>query len=195
MIPELARNGRDRSDLTATRYAASIVANVTVFVIAWIVLKGGAQAKIVTPQDYWKFRVGFLKQKNLINFVNFIIINFFCLHFQNIALIITVLGFSMSILFHFSLSFYNIQNYRSIQSRQNSQTSQSRPEVRDVAAGAFDVWKILKMPILYQNALLYVCSRLFLTTSMVYMPLWLNERATNEGGGDGEVENIFIKLN
>lgn len=34
-----------------------------------------------------------------------------------------------------------------------------------------------KSPLLYQNALLYVFSRLFLTTSLVYMPLWLNERS------------------
>lgn len=32
-------------------------------------------------------------------------------------------------------------------------------------------------PLLYQNACLYVFSRLFMTTSLVYMPLWLNERS------------------
>lgn len=35
----------------------------------------------------------------------------------------------------------------------------------------------LKSPLLYQNALLYVFARLFMTTSLLYMPLWLDERS------------------
>lgn len=34
-----------------------------------------------------------------------------------------------------------------------------------------------RSPLLYQNALLYVFSRLFCTTALVYMPLWLDERS------------------
>lgn len=34
----------------------------------------------------------------------------------------------------------------------------------------------LKSPKMYQNALLYVFSRFFTTTSLVYIPLWLNDR-------------------
>lgn len=33
-----------------------------------------------------------------------------------------------------------------------------------------------KSPAIYQNALLYVFSRLFTTTALVYVPLWLDER-------------------
>lgn len=36
----------------------------------------------------------------------------------------------------------------------------------------------LKSAILYQNALLYVFSRLFMTTALVYIPLWLDERSS-----------------
>lgn len=35
----------------------------------------------------------------------------------------------------------------------------------------------LKSPLLYQNAFLYVFSRLFCTTALVYIPLWLDERS------------------
>jgi len=54
-----------------------------------------------------------------------------------------------------------------------------------------------KTPLLYQNALLYVFSRLFLTTSLVYMPLWLNERASQPNSSSqlnaaAGVENIAI---
>lgn len=34
-----------------------------------------------------------------------------------------------------------------------------------------------KSTLLYQNALLYVFSRLFMTTALVYIPLWLDERS------------------
>lgn len=34
-----------------------------------------------------------------------------------------------------------------------------------------------KSALLYQNALLYVFSRLFMTTALVYIPLWLDERS------------------
>lgn len=47
----------------------------------------------------------------------------------------------------------------------------------------------LKSALLYQNALLYVFSRLFMTTALVYIPLWLDERswtpiAQGRGGAD-----------
>lgn len=58
-----------------------------------------------------------------------------------------------------------------------------------------------KTPLLYQNALLYVFSRLFLTTSLVYMPLWLNERSAQPTPGNGtsiqnefgEIEEMIVK--
>lgn len=55
----------------------------------------------------------------------------------------------------------------------------------------------LKSPLLYQNAFLYVFSRLFMCTALVYIPLWLDERTmiseseetTSESGGKS-VEHI-----
>lgn len=48
---------------------------------------------------------------------------------------------------------------------------------------------------LYQNTFMYVFSRLFMTTAMVYIPLWLNERARTpstltDGGSDKSVVHI-----
>jgi hypothetical protein len=67
-----------------------------------------------------------------------------------------------------------------------------------------------KSPLLYQNALLYVFSRLFMTTSLLYMPLWLNERSyvppppsnisnigetvLNEGTGIENLGNFILKI-
>lgn len=58
MIPELSRTQKDRSDLTATRYSASICSNVVVYVVTWAVLhiQTSLDNKIV-PADWPKFRV------------------------------------------------------------------------------------------------------------------------------------------
>lgn len=55
-----------------------------------------------------------------------------------------------------------------------------------------------KSALLYQNALLYVFSRLFMTTALVYIPLWLDERSltpsvtlpADGSGADKSVEHI-----
>lgn len=65
----------------------------------------------------------------------------------------------------------------------------------------FDSKKFLKSPLLYQNAFLYVFSRLFMTTSLIYMPLWLDERSytpirpTNTTSQLGLLDNEFQAMN
>lgn len=107
----------------------------------------------------------------------------------------------MSVLFHFSLSLTNYEYRRRLtaQERSNSapqsndtealivnhpadepSTSQIDPDDNKLVKPnvvIVDKKNFFKSPLLYQNALLYVFSRLFMTTSLVYMPLWLNERS------------------
>jgi len=135
----------------------------------------------------------------------------------------------MSVLFHFSLSLssYEYRRKLTMQQRQRAlpQTTDSESLIGNHSAeepstSTFDPdddktvkevqiavpkKNFLKSPLLYQNALLYVFSRLFMTTSLVYMPLWLNERSwvptDNTNGtssfveitgllGDKSIENI-----
>lgn len=58
MIPELSRTQRDRSELTATRYSASICSNVVVYIVTWAILHihSTGESKI-GPEDWPKFRV------------------------------------------------------------------------------------------------------------------------------------------
>jgi Na+/melibiose symporter-like transporter len=60
MIPELSRTQRDRSELTATRYSASICSNVVVYIVTWAILHihSNGENKI-GPEDWPKFRVSF----------------------------------------------------------------------------------------------------------------------------------------
>jgi Na+/melibiose symporter-like transporter len=58
MIPELSKTSRDRSDLTATRYSASICSNVVVYIVTWAVLHvQTSYENKITPADGIKFRV------------------------------------------------------------------------------------------------------------------------------------------
>lgn len=109
----------------------------------------------------------------------------------------------MSVLFHFSLSLSNYEYRRRLTIDQRNQplpqSNDTESLIRNESAdepstSSFDPdddklikansvaviipkKNFFKSPLLYQNALLYVFSRLFMTTSLVYMPLWLNERA------------------
>lgn len=100
----------------------------------------------------------------------------------------------MSVLFHFSLSFSNYEHRRQtaisrqqtrpgdqeslIRNETADEPSTSQPnEVKIISNARLPKKNFFKTPLLYQNALLYVFSRLFMTTSLVYMPLWLDERS------------------
>lgn len=104
----------------------------------------------------------------------------------------------MSVLFHFSLSISNYEYRRRLilnrraqslpapsddtesliqnQSVEEPSTSSSINHQEPILV-KIPKKNFFRSPLLYQNALLYVFSRLFMTTSLVYMPLWLNERA------------------
>ncbi len=58
MIPELCKTARDRADLTAMRYSASVTSNVIVFIVTWLVLKSRTHSSSnIGPGDAYRFRV------------------------------------------------------------------------------------------------------------------------------------------
>lgn len=192
MIPEMSKTMKDRADLTATRYSASVISNVVVYMITWAVLQGRSKLdNNIGPADAYRFR--------------------------DISLILTLIGVSMSVIFHFSLAVSDYEARRllslaaqqarntSIQStdapaasNSAASTSQETDKLLDAEAEAPPVKirqqkNFLKSPKLYQNAFLYVFSRLFMTTSLVYMPLWLDERSwsqTIDISSDASVDHL-----
>lgn len=102
----------------------------------------------------------------------------------------TIVGLTMSVCFHFSLSLTGYGRRRR-QALDNSNTTRRRTSNESVeesvapilgaetvpAAATRPQKNFLKSPLLYQNAFLYVFSRLFCTTALVYIPLWLDERS------------------
>uniref|UniRef100_A0A2M4BIS1 Putative sugar transporter n=1 Tax=Anopheles marajoara TaxID=58244 RepID=A0A2M4BIS1_9DIPT len=190
MIPELSRTQKDRSDLTAIRYSLSIISNVVVYIVTWAVLRNrSSMENQIGPGDAYRFR--------------------------DISLILTLAGVSMSVLFNFSLTFSGYEQRRSTALLHNvirpaatsaepdlERESLLRPSAATAAGTSSNGPEAVllrkprknffKSPLLYQNALLYVFSRLFMTTSLVYMPLWLDEQAHHQqdGAPTGDQVNV-----
>lgn len=100
---------------------------------------------------------------------------------KDISLILTLVGICMTVCFYFSLSVSGY-NHRREQALEQTQL-QRRSSVTKELVDHFEVTptqnkqkNFFKSPLLYQNAFLYVFSRLFMCISLVYIPLWLDER-------------------
>jgi Na+/melibiose symporter-like transporter len=64
IIPEMATNVKERSELNAIRYSMSVIANITVFIVTYIFIHNGdpsVQNDEIGPKDFSKFRVRILK--------------------------------------------------------------------------------------------------------------------------------------
>lgn len=61
IIPELARTQKDRTQLTSVRYSASVISNVIVFIVTWLVLRSNRTTTDtkISPKDAYRFRVRF----------------------------------------------------------------------------------------------------------------------------------------
>lgn len=109
------------------------------------------------------------------------------LYLQDISLILTLIGVCMAACFHMSLTFGGYGQRRNQALAQRS-TEQSYPRIHSTDGEQPETStprqhllprqrkNFLKSPHIYQYAFLYVFSRLFTTTSLIYIPLWLDER-------------------
>lgn len=118
----------------------------------------------------------------------------------------------MTVCFHFSLALsgYGTRRRQALDYMRRS-SSIKRPLVTDEETAVQSTpvaappsrnrprKNFFKSALLYQNALLYVFSRLFMTTALVYIPLWLDERSltppnntttVDATGADKSVEHI-----
>lgn len=122
------------------------------------------------------------------------------LQLQDISLILTLLGVCTTISFHFSLtaSGYGTRRRQALAYNHKQQTtvrknSRDETESQPLAGAPRPRKNFFKSTLLYQNAFLYVFSRLFMTTALVYIPLWLDERSYNVAhASDKNVEHIAI---
>lgn len=134
LIPELTPNEHDRTQLTAIRYSFTVISNVLVYVITWIVLhvNNGESSKI-GPGDSPKF--------------------------QHVVWAVLSLGIVCSVIFHLFVKEADNDNTNDVRG------GQLRSSVRE----------LLKSFKVYQVALVYMSSRLFVNLTQVFIPLYLHE--------------------
>ncbi|KAG5678987.1 hypothetical protein PVAND_008597 [Polypedilum vanderplanki] len=149
IIPEYSNTEKDRSELNAVRFSFTILSNISVFIVAFIFLKGkNPESEEIGSEEFEIFR--------------------------NIILILTLCGGITTILFHISLSCNS--NYT--QRRREKKTESSLNGNNDDIASSktlLVIMNVLTNLELYKVAFLYTFSRLFLLNCLFFIPIWINE--------------------
>ncbi|KAM9761892.1 major facilitator superfamily domain-containing protein 12 [Menidia menidia] len=148
LIPELVSRDSAKVELTAYRYAFSVVANVTVYAVAWLLFhlqsRGGVDPSLTDslgPADAALFRT--------------------------LALAVLAVGALFSLIFH-----VGTKEDPSASGRGDRPTaSASTPESDAPAVFQWKHW--LKEPAFYQVAFLYMCTRLIVNLSQTYISVYL----------------------
>lgn len=173
LIPELALDRAEKVNLNAIRYAFTVLSNILVYCVTWVVFDmGGAGTEQLSAEDISEFR--------------------------NIVLIVTATGSLFAIIFHVGVKEPCIdqrfsgnsfvadsrtnentstqQSYISNETEPNEQTSLI-PHVREYKCNLqtmkWSDW--FRQSTFYQMALLYMCTRLVVNLSQVYIPMYLTD--------------------
>lgn len=163
LIPELASNNSETAGLNGWRYAATGLSNLLTYAIAWGLLSSGGAN--VDPDKLTS------ADSN---------------HFRYLGFIVTGIGLFFSIIFHLGVrepkrdhQVQGSENRNSSYGAAGQDTESSITETierstiyrsrrRKVADWFLDVR-------FYQVALVYMCTRLFVNISQVYLPMYLTE--------------------
>ncbi|KAM3876321.1 LOW QUALITY PROTEIN: major facilitator superfamily domain-containing protein 12 [Diretmus argenteus] len=151
LIPELVSSEHAQVEVTAYRYAFTVVANITVYVVAWLLFHFQAQGSQdpsitdnLSPLDIDLFR--------------------------NLDFIVLSIGALFSLIFHVGTKENAAGEEEASDSRGERQlsissSSPSQPVLQ---------WKHwLKEPSFYQVAFLYMCTRLIVNMSQTYISMYL----------------------
>ncbi|KAM4887379.1 major facilitator superfamily domain-containing protein 12 [Thomomys bottae] len=151
LIPVLATSDHEKVELTALRYAFTVVANITVFGAAWLLLhlqgspRAGPSAQDVDVAD----QLG----------VQDVPV------FQKLALLVVGVGAASSLLFHLGT--------REGRQRRAEGPDEHSPLLAPAARPSL-LWKHwLQEPAFYQVGVLYMSTRLIVNLSQAYMAMYL----------------------
>ncbi|XP_042229849.1 major facilitator superfamily domain-containing protein 12-like isoform X2 [Homarus americanus] len=169
LIPTITQDPNDRTELNAIRYGFTVVSNITVYVVTWMVLglSTSTPETGLQPDDAIKFRY--------------------------IVLIVLSIGVVFTIIFHTLVKEDNTPQYNKLSpdtdgdkanDPDDSQTGDSTssyqnnlPTVSVCAPRHFRMTSIdwLKNIQFYQVALLYMATRLFCNLSQAYVPIYIQD--------------------
>ncbi|KAJ0059312.1 hypothetical protein NL108_015498, partial [Boleophthalmus pectinirostris] len=145
LIPELVRCEHAKVELTAYRYAFTVMANITVYALAYLLfhMQSGEDMDALGPVDIPVFR--------------------------NLALLVLGIGLVFSLFFHLGTS-----EHRSRTGAEESGEQSPLLAPRTTTLSTLLQWKCwLKQPSFYQVALLYMSTRLIVNLSQTYISMYL----------------------
>lgn len=158
LIPELSRCEHGKVELTAYRYAFTVIANITVYAVAYLLF----HAQSGQDQDLDSLGPGDVAV------------------FRNLALIVLSIGVLFSVIFHVGTSERPLGSSEgsSEEARDGLQDDEGehRPLLapKNTTPSALLQWKCwLKQPSFYQVALLYMSTRLIVNLSQTYISMYL----------------------
>ncbi|XP_071844616.1 major facilitator superfamily domain-containing protein 12-like isoform X1 [Apostichopus japonicus] len=147
LIPELTSCEHERVELNTIRYTFTVVSNVVVFVIMWLLLTFVHSPHTMKPESLDKS----LGPEDIIQF-------------RYLIFIVVAIGSVFCFIFHIGT-----KEKRSRSLSDNFETSQSAVHSRM----AWKDW--LKCVQFYQVAGIYMCTRLMVNVSQVYVPLYVTD--------------------
>ncbi|KAK7076664.1 Major facilitator superfamily domain-containing protein 12 [Halocaridina rubra] len=164
LIPSITQDPHDRTELNAIRYGFTVMSNITVYLITWLVMGlDSSSNQGIGPEDASKFKI--------------------------IVFAVLVIGSGFSFLFHFVVKEENNPEYRQICDKGNKVeneidneacTASTQCIVPELASSppahkrmASADW--LKNVQFYQVALLYMGTRLFCNLTQAYIPIYLQD--------------------
>ncbi|KAJ8374492.1 hypothetical protein SKAU_G00050720 [Synaphobranchus kaupii] len=152
LIPELVSCEHAKVELTAYRYAFTVMANITVYAVAWLL---------------FHFQNGQEKDPSIADSLGLSDIP----TFRNLALIVLGIGVVFSLLFHLGTREKSqpLKELGSGESQDFIINSQNKTPAKPLMQ-----WKHwLREPAFYQVAVLYMCTRLIVNLSQTYMSMYL----------------------
>ncbi|XP_066491931.1 major facilitator superfamily domain-containing protein 12 [Tiliqua scincoides] len=152
LIPELVTNDHEKVELTAFRYAFTVMANITVYGVAWLLLH---------------FQAGHTKMPDHTQHLGKHDIPIF----RNLSLIVVGVGTIFSLLFHLGT---REERRPLIQVPEPDENTPLLPSDRKNRVQPLLLWKHwLLEPAFYQVAMLYMSTRLIVNLSQTYIAMYL----------------------
>ncbi|KAM5193013.1 major facilitator superfamily domain-containing protein 12 [Mantella aurantiaca] len=149
LIPDLAKNEHDKVELTAFRYAFTVLANIFVYAVAWLLLH---------------FQLGKMDAEDTQLGRHDIPI------FRTLALIVIGVGAFFSLIFHIGTK--EKQSFEHLVETEEEFTQEQSTLPR--SPKSVMLWKHwLLEPSFYQVAILYMCTRLIVNLSQTYIAVYL----------------------
>ncbi|KAM9685626.1 major facilitator superfamily domain-containing protein 12 [Trichechus inunguis] len=148
LIPELVTNEHEKVELTALRYAFTVVANITVYGAAWLLLHLQGSPHVGPTQE--------ISDELGVQDVPV---------FRNLSLLVVGIGAVFSLLFHLGTREGRRPRWEEPDEHSPLLTHEAQPLL---------LWKHwLQEPAFYQVGLLYMSTRLIVNLSQTYMAMYL----------------------